>query len=154
VSSEWRPDDSLLERGEKDEVRGTRRVKDALEKHGIRYGDRVITSRDKGMDEVKGDLKRSGMPPGVEQWQVPIVVKPSGEALSFTGRMEAGAEVPEHVHKHPVFRIVIEGSLEYGDLTLKPGDWMFVPAGQAYSLKAGPDGCSTFYHHGPCQLMI
>jgi len=86
VSSEWRPDDSLLERGENDEVRGTRRVKDALEKHGIRYGDRVITSRDKGMDEVKGDLKRSGMPPGVEQWQVPIVVKPSGEALSFTGR--------------------------------------------------------------------
>src|SRR2546426_5501682 len=154
VSSEWRPDDSLLERGENDEVRGTRRVKDALEKHGIRYGDRVITSRDKGMDEVKGDLKRSGMPPGVEQWQVPIVVKPSGEALSFTGRMEAGAEVPEHVHKHPVFRIVIEGSLEYGDLTLKPGDWMFVPAGQAYSLKAGPEGFSTFYHPGTGQLMI
>src|SRR5881628_1756065 len=97
VSSEWRPDDSLLEGGENDEVRGTRRVKDALEKHGIRYGDRVITSRDKGMDE----------------WQVPIVVKPSGEALSFTGRMEAGAELPEHVHKHPVYRIVIEGSLEY-----------------------------------------
>jgi ChrR-like protein with cupin domain len=154
VSSGWRPDDSLLERDDKDEVRGVRRVKDALQKHGVRYGNRVITSRDKGMDAIRNDLKRTGMPPGVEQWQVPIVVKPSGDALSFTGRMEPGAEVPEHAHPHPVYRIVIEGSLEYGDLTLKPGDWMFVPAGLAYSITAGPDGCSTFYHHGSCQLMV
>jgi len=114
----------------------------------------VITSRDKGMDAVQRDLKRTGMPPGVEQWQIPIVVRPTGDALSFTGRMEAGAEVPEHAHAHPLLRIVIAGSLDYGDVTLKPGDWMFVPAGQSYSIKAGPDGCSTFYHHGSCRLMV
>ena len=149
MSSGWRPDDSLHERDDKDEVRGVRRVKDALRKHGVDFGNRVITSRDRGMDEVQKDLKRTGMPPGVEQWQIPIVVGANEDILSFTGQMEAGADVPEHAHNQAIFRIVIQGSLEYNGMTLKAGDWMLVPAGQRYELKAGPDGCTTMYHHLP-----
>src|SRR5207245_9111375 len=66
ASSQWRPDDSLLEGGENDEVRGSRRDKHALEKRGIRYGDRVITSGHQAVHELKRDLTRARMPPGEE----------------------------------------------------------------------------------------
>ena len=148
MSSVWRPDDSLSERDQKGEIRGSRRIKEALQKHGVRSGKGILTSRDTGMSAVKRELKRTGMPPGVEQWQLPVTLGPGEDILSFTGRMKPGAKVPKHAHKQAVFRLVIEGSLKYGGKTLKPGDWMYVPAGQAYALTAGPQGCTTLYHHG------
>jgi len=149
VSSEWHPDDSLHERDDKDELKGVGRVKAALRKHGVSFGNRVITSRDKGMDAVQSDLKRTGMPPGVEQWQIPIALGKGEDILCFAGRMEPGATVPEHAHKQAIFRVVVDGSLEYDGMTLKAGDWMLVPAGRAYGLTAGPNGCTTMYHHLP-----
>ncbi len=139
-----------MEPTEKGKVQGTGRVRDALRKHSVRYGNGVITSRDKGLAAVQRDLKRAGMPPGVEQWQIPIVFRPTGDVLSFVGRMKPGARVPAHAHKFGVVRVVIEGSLKYGRMTLKVGDWMFVPAGQVYAVTAGPGGCKTMYHHGSC----
>jgi anti-sigma factor ChrR (cupin superfamily) len=153
VSPEWSPDDSLMEPDDKGRVQGARRVVDALHKHNVRYGNGVITSRDKGVAAAQRELKRTGMPPGVEQWQVPIVFRPDGDVLSFMGRMKPGARVPPHSHSHAVVRVIIGGSLKYGRLTLKVGDWMYVPAGQVYSVTAGPDGCTTTYHHGICRIL-
>jgi mannose-6-phosphate isomerase-like protein (cupin superfamily) len=48
-----------------------------------------------------------------------------------------------------VVRIVFKGSLKYGRVTLKAGDWMIVPAGVEYSVTAGIDGCSILYAHCP-----
>ncbi|MHB8612040.1 MAG: cupin domain-containing protein [Candidatus Dormibacteraceae bacterium] len=125
----------------------------SLRKHGVRYGKGVITSRDKGVAAAQRDLKREGMPPGVESWQIPVVFRPSGDILSFITRMKAGATVPAHSHDHSVIRFVFKGSLKYGRLTLKVGDWMYVPAGQVYSVTAGPGGCTILYGHGlPCDL--
>ncbi len=134
----------------KGRVQGARRVRDALQKHGVRYGKGVITSRDKGVAAVQRDLKREGMPPGVESWQIPIVFRPGGDILSFMTRMKPGASVPAHAHDHAVVRVVLKGSLKYGRVTLKVGDWMLVPAEQTYSVTAGPEGCSILYGHGPC----
>jgi ChrR Cupin-like domain len=131
-------------------TRGAQWIIETLNKHKVRYGNEVITSRDKRVIAVQKDLKRTGMPPGVEQWLIPMVFHPAGEVLSFTGRMRKNAKVPPHSHKFGVARIIIKGSLKYGRVTLKVGDWMFVPAGVDYAVTAGPDGCSTLYHHAPC----
>jgi quercetin dioxygenase-like cupin family protein len=152
MSSEWRPDDSLMKVGTKGGVQGARRVVAALRKNGVHYGKGVITSRDKGVAAAQRDLKREGMPRGVESWQIPIVFRPTGDILTFITRMKPGATVPAHSHDHSVVRFVFKGSLKYGRMTLKVGDWMYVPAGQVYSVTAGPTGCSITYGHGlPCR---
>lgn len=158
MSSEWRPDDSLMEQDEKGRSRGAQRVIDALTNRNVRYGNEVLTSRDKRVVAVQRDLKRTGMLPGVEQWQIPMVFRPTGDVLSFLSRMKPGVRVPAHSHEFGVARIVVGGSLvarfvtegSTKRVTLKVGDWMFVPAGLSYALQAGLHGCIVFYHHGPC----
>jgi quercetin dioxygenase-like cupin family protein len=149
MSSNWRPDDSLMKADAKGHVQGAHRVSDALKKRGVRYGKGVITSRDKGVAATQRDLEREGMPKGVRSWQIPIVFRPSGDVLGFMTRMNKGATVPAHSHDHAVVRIVFKGSLKYGRVTLKAGDWMIVPAGVEYSVTAGIDGCSILYAHCP-----
>ena len=150
MSSKWSPDDSLMQPGGRGTLRGTQAIIDALRKHGVRYGNSVITSRDKGIAAAQRDLKRTGMPPGVEQWQIPIVYRPTGDVLSFLGRMKPRARVPAHSHEFGVERVVLKGDLRFGRKTLKVGDWMFVPAGVVYAVSAGPQGCTIMYRHGPC----
>jgi quercetin dioxygenase-like cupin family protein len=149
VSPRWRPDDSLLERNAKGEIKGVRRVIDALQKNRVRFGNRVVTSRDRGMEGVRKDLRRSPMPPGVQQWQLPVVLGSAGDVLLFMSQYKPGAKVPSHSHTNNLFRIVIEGSLKYRGVTLGPGDWQYVRAGVPYALQAGPDGCVIAYGHGP-----
>jgi len=144
--SAWRPDDSLLDRGPKGEVKGTRRVSDVLRQRGIRAANQITTSRDTGMAAAQRDLKRTGMPAGVEQWQVPIVT-PLDNVLVFISRMKPGTAVPPHVHRVWVFRVVISGTLKFGRKTLRPGDWMLVPPGREYSIQAGSGGCTVAYAH-------
>jgi hypothetical protein len=149
VSSTWRPDDSLSERDQKGVLKGAQRVNDALRKNNVRLGSGVITSRDTGMAAVRRDLKREGLPRGVEHWQMPIVLGQGGDILCFISRLKPGTKVPEHAHKQAVFRVIIDGSLKYGRRTLKAGDWMLVPSGEKYAIQAGSTGCTIFYAHIP-----
>lgn len=147
MSSEWRPDDSLSERDKKGELLGARRVKAALRKNAVNLGRGVVTSRDRGMAAVVRDLKRTGMPKGVQTWQIPIVF--GHYLLAFISTLDPGTIVPEHEHTVGVFRVVIEGELIFGRKTLKPGDWMFVPARTRYSIRAGKKKkLKIFYGHG------
>jgi hypothetical protein len=144
VSSEWRPDDSLNQRNNKGQLRGALRVNAALRKNKVRLGKGVITSRDTGMAAVRRDLKRTGMPPGVESWQLPVLL---GDILWFITCFDPWAMVPLHAHPQDSLRIVISGELKFGRKTLKAGDWMFVPAGQDYSVQAGSTRCCIAYFH-------
>jgi quercetin dioxygenase-like cupin family protein len=147
MSSNWRPDDSLSERDKKGVLRGARRAKAALTKNKVSVGKRVITSRDTGMAAVMRDLKRSGMPPGVQSTQMPIVI--GRDLLCFISTLDPGTIVPEHSHAFAVLRVVIEGELIFGRKILKPGDWMFVPARTTYSIRAGrKKKLRIFYGHG------
>lgn len=147
VSSEWRPDDSLSERDQKGQLRGKLRIRAALRKNKVSLGKGVITSRDPGMAAVMRDLKRSGMPRGVQSTQMPIVI--GRDLLCFISTINPGTIVPEHAHTHAVLRVVIEGELIFGRKVLKPGDWMFVPARTTYSIRAGrKKKLKIFYGHG------
>ena len=140
MSAKWSPDDSIIEG-----AAARNRIRKALAKHGIRTSDdRVVTSRDKGMDDVRYHMRREGMPPGFEQWQLPV--KLSGETFFFMTVAAPGAVVPSHKHKRDLFRVVIWGSIFYNGLELKPGDWMFVPKGVEYSLSAAVNPGAAICH--------
>jgi|ERR1700686_194453 mannose-6-phosphate isomerase-like protein (cupin superfamily) len=146
MSSNWRPDDSLNERDKKGVLNGEKKIKAALAKNKVRIAKGVTTSRDRGMAAVKRDLKKTGMPRGVKSFQIPFVL---GGCLWFLSCYEPGTIVPMHAHKLVIFRIVISGEMKHGRRILKQGDWMYVPAGQPYSIQAvGKETLWVFYGHG------
>jgi quercetin dioxygenase-like cupin family protein len=148
MSTEWRPDDSLNERQKNGELRGVRAIRAALRKNKVRLGTGVITSRDPGIARVTRDLKRRGMPEGVQQWLLPIIVGPQNGVLYFKSEVKPGAVVPKHSHPFSVFRVVISGELKFGRKTLTAGDWMYVPPGVEYTFTAGnPVPLKHFYMH-------
>jgi quercetin dioxygenase-like cupin family protein len=137
----------LSERDSKGQVRGVLRISDALRKNKVSLGKGVITSRDRGMAAVRRDLKRTGMPRGVEQWLMPVVVA-DGNFLFFISRLKPGTKVPRHSHDDiDVLRVVIKGELKVGRVTLKPGDFMLALRGVEYATQAGPQGCTICYGH-------
>jgi mannose-6-phosphate isomerase-like protein (cupin superfamily) len=144
VASDWRPDDSLSERNAKGQTKGALKINAALRKNKVRLGKGVITSRDAGIAKVTRDLKRTGMPPGVQSWLLPI---------HFAGLhwvwlcFAAWTVVPMHAHAHDSLRVVVSGELKFGRKTLKPGDWMFVPKGQTYSVRTGALRVCILYPH-------
>ena len=148
MTTDWRPDDSLNERADNGELRAAREIRAALRRNGVRLGKGVITSRDPGIAKVTRDLKRSGLPEGVEQWLLPLIIGPQDGVLYFQSQLKAGAVVPKHRHTHSSFRVVISGELKFGRKTLKAGDWMYVPAGVDYEIAAGtPKPLKHFYMH-------
>jgi len=149
VSPEWQPDDSLSDpvgRGKR-ELKGTKRIKDALKGVAV---NRIITSRDARIGRIQKTLKRPArdLPRGVEHYQLPVALGRQEDVLSFMSHIKPGTKVGDHSHKKvTVFRVVIQGSMESAGVTLGPGDWMLVPPGQPYSVVAGPEGCVTYYAH-------
>ena len=147
MSPEWSPDDSLSARDSKGQVNGVKRINDALRKNKVSPAKGIVTSRDRGMAAARRDLKRTGMPKGVEQWQEPIVVA-DGEFLFFTSRLKPNTKVPRHSHDDiDVIRVVIKGTLKVGRVTLKAGDTMVALRGNKYATQAGPGGCVIWYGH-------
>ena len=149
MSPKWQPDDSLSDpvvKGRR-ELKGTRRIKNALK--GVDLN-RIITSRDAKIARIQDGLKRpaKALPGGVEHFQLPVALGRQEDVLSFMSHIKARTTVEDHSHKKvTVFRVVIQGSMESAGVTLGPGDWMFVPPGQHYSVVAGPEGCVTYYAH-------
>lgn len=60
-------------------------------------------------------------------------------------RMGPNFVLPRHAHDCYRFEIVVQGTLDVGERTLKPGDIMISEPGIAYGPHiAGPEGCTTF----------
>lgn len=137
---EFTVDDSLIVTEE-----GKERVDAAL-----RSLDRgIITSRDPGLNDVLFTLKRDkGMPPGFDQWQLPVKLGGDGKAtLFFLSVVQPGAIVPTHHHARDLWRVVVSGSIILGDgRKLESGDWMYVPAGTDYSFRGGVNPGAIIMH--------
>jgi mannose-6-phosphate isomerase-like protein (cupin superfamily) len=152
VNSEWPgPDDSLSFRDANGELAGARRVKDAFTEHRIKAGKTSISSKDPDWLKMRDTLEREGMPRGMRQWQIPAGLGPKQDCNCFVGHIDAGTVVPKHHHDVDVFRVVIAGDLKVtidGEtVTLKPGDWILIKAGQEYELIAVTE--IDFYYHHP-----
>ena len=140
----WYPDDSFNDTKDGEFV-GIREIKEALGKLGKRdMGDKIVTSRDPGIENLTELLRRKNMPEGVEKWMLPVTaggMKPRHPSFVFVSRIKPGAVVQEHVHKNDnVFRVIVSGSIIQNDVELTSGDWSYIPVGKAYSYTAGKSG--------------
>jgi mannose-6-phosphate isomerase-like protein (cupin superfamily) len=140
TKANWKPDDSVIE-GKP----GAARIKAALKKRRVDVTKRVVTSRDPGMDDLRYDLRRPDLPPGILSWQLPFALE-NGSVFMFLTVAQPGAVVPSHAHTRDLFRIVVSGSIVTNGVELKSGDWMFVPRGVPYSYSAGLNPGAILYH--------
>jgi hypothetical protein len=132
MAREFHPDDSFLEKGRQT---GIDQINDALKKFGFDTDrDRILTSRDPRMDQVRNALMRQNMPPGWQSWQVPAYLA-SKYSFFFLQVAQPGAVLPEHGHEVDQFRMVLSGGVIYNGVELKSGDWMFIPKGKEYGLS-------------------
>jgi quercetin dioxygenase-like cupin family protein len=148
VQTIWQPDESVFDKVH-GEMRGIWRVKSALSEAGIDMAKTLLTSRHPAVVSLVEKLTTEGMPKGFTQNQLPILF--SGENMMYfvTSGMP-GAVFPEHSHKRDDgLRLVIAGSIFYGETQLVVGDWMYVPRGASYSFVAGEQGCTLFHVYSP-----
>jgi len=147
----WQPDDSILDPAGGRETKGVKRVRDALRPHGHDIGQRVLTSKDSDMEDILNRLNRNdGMPPGFQQWQLPVGIGDNRTVLAFMTDADAGAVLPTHSHDADIFRMVVSGSLQYNGVWLSAGDWMFIPKNTRYQYTAASNpGVRTLHCYGP-----
>jgi hypothetical protein len=140
--STWKPDDSFHDLVD-GEFKGVKRVNDALKANKIKLGNRIVTSREPEIIKLTEELRRTTLPQGFQQWQLPIVLgKGNRPVMSFITFGEPNAEIPNHKHKNDsLLRIVLSGAIIYKGQELTTGDWMYVPTGLPYSFKVGRFGC-------------
>ena|SRR5438034_443207 len=144
--TKWKPDDSFHDIIE-GEFKGVLRVKNALKEMKIKLGDSIVTSKDPLMIKLMEKLRRTTLPEGFQQWQLPIILGGDNRpVMSFITFGEPHAEIPHHSHKNDsLLRFVLSGTIIYKDQELTTGDWMYVPTGLPYSFKAGQYGCITMH---------
>jgi len=141
-TTKWKPDDTFHDKID-GEFKGVLRVKKALKETGVAIGDKIITSRDPLVAVVMEKLRRTTLPDGFEQWQLPIVLGGSSgrPVMSFITVGYPNAKLPHHKHRNDcLFRIVLSGSIIYKGVELTTGDWMYVPIGHPYSFTVGKLG--------------
>jgi quercetin dioxygenase-like cupin family protein len=124
---------------------GLERIRAADQRSAAGRQERILTSRDPGMEAMRESLRVGRMPEGFAMWQLPVTLK---NVLLFMSVASPGARMPLHRHAHPVFRVILSGSITYEGKELTAGDWMFIPAGREYSFETGPMGAVFFYPHG------
>lgn len=75
----------------------------------------------------------------------------SGQLTVGIIRLEPGAEEPGHVHPDADHHIyVLDGSARIAGQDVRPGGFVFVPAGVRHATTdVGPDGCTFYYTYLP-----
>jgi quercetin dioxygenase-like cupin family protein len=66
-------------------------------------------------------------------------------------RIEQGASIPRHTHRHSVHHIwILEGRCWMRGRALEAGSYAYVPAGVEHAVhEAGADGCTMLYLYLP-----
>ena len=110
-----------------------------LKAAGLKPDSRIFTSRDPKAQAAMKRLKTLNSPDGFEKWQLPFSFLHPTNLYITVGK--PGATVEEHSHDEGAgMRFILDGTATYNGKTLKTGDWIYVPKGESYALKAGPRG--------------
>lgn len=139
---EWEPDDSHLAR--KGQA-GKTAIDAALRKRKLSLN-RILTSRDKGIDMIRYELRKP-QPAGWQSWQLPAYLE-GKLSFFFLQVAQPGSILPEHAHDVAQFRIVLSGGLIYNGIELRCGDWIYTPKGAVYSLSVATNpgqSCTILY---------
>ncbi len=140
MGQEFHVDDSFLKN---DRQTGVEEINQALKKHGFTTErNRIITSKEPRMDQVRYELRRRNMPDGWQSWQLPAYLS-SKFSFFFLQMAQPGSVLPEHAHEVDQFRVVLSGTVIYNGVELRSGDWMFIPKGEAYGLSVSTNPCDV-----------
>src|SRR5260370_15979491 len=107
MDSEWKPDDSHLEREGK---AGTDAIDDVLQRHNLSL-DRIFTSRDLGVDMARYELRKP-QPPGWQSWQLPAYPR-SKVTFFFPQAAHPRSILPEHEHDVAQIRLIHSGHVVF-----------------------------------------
>lgn len=123
---------------------GLERIQRAEKKAGIKLERRIITSKDKDAARLTQVLEVDNVPEGFNKWQLPVHLETASQL--FISTASPNAQVPKHMHRDgDGIRFIVSGSVVYNGQELTAGDWMFIPAGHAYSLEVGKLGATMCY---------
>lgn len=122
----------------------TERIQRAAKSAGLKADGRIITSKDDGVPELRKTLSTTNVPNGFHKWQLPVHL--DSPSHLFITVAEPNVKSPRHSHKDgDGIRFIAGGSITYEGKELSAGDWMFIPAGRAYSFQVGPLGAVMCY---------
>lgn len=125
------------------------RVQEALKTQGRRLNSGIVTSRDPDARELRRLLAIDNVPAGFRKYQLPVVLPE--QSFMFITVAEPEVESPSHSHDEgDGIRFIAGGSIIFNDTELIAGDWMFVPRGEKYSFRAGPQGAIMCYCYCCC----
>lgn len=75
---------------------------------------------------------------GVNQKIIPIDLSQMKEMRYTT--VAPNTVIPPHAHEGPVVRIITEGEATINGKVYKIGDWILIPNGEEYGIRAGKKG--------------
>lgn len=128
---------------------GLNRLQRILEKEGLDPQKHITTSRDEKVAPLREALKVTNVPKGFQKWMLPVYM--SSPSQLYISIAEPNAEAPSHSHDEgDGIRFMISGSIIYNGQELTAGDWMYIPKGAKYSMKAGPFGAAMCYCYCCC----
>jgi maltoporin len=129
-------------------AQGVQRLQQAARAAGIPQG-KIVTSRDHEVTHAVKSLMVSNVPSGFTKWQLPVFQ--DGPTQFFFSYAAPGVDVPQHSHDEgDGVRVILHGSIHFGDKELVAGDWMFIPKGVPYAFKVGDRGAGIFYCYQCC----
>jgi redox-sensitive bicupin YhaK (pirin superfamily) len=128
---------------------GLKRIERGSEQAVIKLERRILTSKDEDVAKLTSVLKVSNIPEGFQKWQLPVYLDSPSQL--FISTAAPGSTVPKHMHREgDGIRFIISGSIFYNGQELTAGDWMFIPAGHAYSFDVGKFGVTMCYCYCCC----
>jgi quercetin dioxygenase-like cupin family protein len=130
MGSEWKPDDSFLDRKRQS---GKEDVDGALARFELSL-DRIFTSHDDAVELARHSLKKAAAP-GWTSWQLPMYLV-SEATMFFLQTAEPGAVLPDHSHDTAQVRVILSGSATINGIALDEGDWVYIPRGARYHMVA------------------
>ena len=99
----------------------------------------IFTSRDPKAKKAMQLLETMNSPRGFRKWQLPFSFFSPTNLYITMG--EPGVSVRKHSHNEGAgMRFILQGSLSLNRKRLDPGEWAYIPRGEPYSLKVGPEG--------------
>jgi hypothetical protein len=106
--------------------------------------DAIFTSIDVERAGGHPALLVTNIPSGFAKTMLPFYT--DGAATFYLSSGAPNASVPTHSHDEGAgLRLIVGGSIRYGEQVLREGDWMFMPAGAEYEFDVGPTGVTMFY---------
>jgi len=128
---------------------GIERLRGAVKKAGLKLDGRIVTSRDRGIPELRKALATDNVPAGFQKWQLPVFL--NCQSQLFITVAEPNAKSPRHAHKEgDGVRFIAGGSIIYEGKELTAGDWMYIPANAPYAFDVGPFGATMCYCYCCC----